>query len=208
MSRGCRVDARARQRGAILVEAAIITPIVIALVFGMMELGFAYYGRLTIDHMDISGVRSASGGANDVLADFNALKAVKAAETGIPNASVQMVVIYRATSPTDRVPDACKTASVQNTPTTRGCNRYVANDLTLSSDQFGCVGPPGPANKIDRFWCPTTRKSALLADNGNGPPDYVGVYVVATHNNLFGLFGKSFTFARDTVMKIEPRTLR
>jgi hypothetical protein len=47
-----------------------------------------------------------------------------------------------------------------------------------------------------------------LSSNGNGPPDYVGVYVVGVHNNLIGLFGKSFTFSNDTVIRIEPRTLR
>ena len=52
------------------------------------------------------------------------------------------------------------------------------------------------------------RKSALQSTNGNGPPDYVGVYVVGVHNNLIGLFGKSFTFSNDTVIRIEPRTLR
>jgi hypothetical protein len=192
----------------VLVEAALIAPIALALVFGTMELGYAYYGELTVDHMSVSGARSASGGANDVLADYNALQAIKSANTGIPNAGVQVVVIYRATSPSDRVPDACKTASVTNTTSTRGCNRYVGSDLNLASSQFGCVGPPGPTVKIDRYWCPTTRKAALLPDNGNGPPDYVGVYVVAVHNNLIGIFGKSFTFTRDTVIKIEPRTVK
>ena len=70
------------------------------------------------------------------------------------------------------------------------------------------TGPPGPTTKDDAFWCPTSRKTALLSTNGNGPPDYVGVYVKAVHKNIFGLFGPSFTFTSDTVIKIEPRTLR
>jgi hypothetical protein len=190
----------------VLVEAALIAPIVLALVFGTMELGYAFYGRLTIEHMSVAGARSASGGANDVQSDYNALQAVKSAETGIPNASVQVVVIYRASGPSDRVPEACKTASVTNTSTVRGCNRYVASDLNLASNQFGCIGPPGPTTKIDRYWCPTARKSALTGVNG--PPDYIGVYVKGIHNNLIGMFGRTFTFTNDTVIKIEPRTLR
>jgi hypothetical protein len=117
-------------------------------------------------------------------------------------------VIYRASGPGDRVPTACKTASVANTTTTRGCNFYTGADLASASSQFGCVGPPGPTTKKDASWCPTARKSALLSTNGNGPPDYVGVYVVGVHNNLIGLFGKSFAFSNDTVIRIEPRTLR
>jgi Flp pilus assembly protein TadG len=199
---------RARERGAVLVEAAIIAPIVIALVFGTMEMGYAYYGKLTVEHMSIAGARAASGNANDYLSDYNTLQAVEDAATGMKASAITKVVIYRATSPSDRVPTACKTGSVTNSSTVRGCNYYTGTDLALASTEFGCVGPPGPTSKIDRFWCPTTRKSALLSTNGNGPPDYVGVYVVGVHTNLVGLFGKTFTFSNDTVIRIEPRTLR
>jgi Flp pilus assembly protein TadG len=201
-------SARTGEHGAVLIEAALIAPILFALVFGAMELGYAYFGQLTVKHMSVAGARSASGSAADVLADYNTLHAVKDASTGMATSDVTMVVIYRASAPSDRVPANCKIASVTNTTTTRGCNRYVGSDLTLASTQFGCVGPPGPVVKIDSYWCPTTRKTALLADNGNGPPDYIGVYVVAVHHNLFGVFGKSFTFSSDTVIRIEPRTLR
>ena len=203
-----RTRSRIRERGAILVEAAIIAPIAIALVFGAMELGYAYYGKLTVEHMSIAGARAASGSANDYLSDYSMLQAIKDAKGGIGAGSITKIVIYRATGPSDRVPTACKTAAVANSPTTRGCNVYTGADLSLASTNFGCVGPPGPSTKKDNFWCPTGRKSALLATNGNGPPDYVGVYVVGIHKNLVGLFGKTFTFSNDTVIRIEPRTLR
>ena len=60
-----REAAHARECGAVLVEAALITPIALALVFGTMELGYAYYGKLTVEHMSIAGARTASGYAND-----------------------------------------------------------------------------------------------------------------------------------------------
>lgn len=205
MSKRGRSDKRARQRGAVLIEAAIIAPIAFALVFGAMELGYAYYGKLTVEHMSIAGARSASGGANDVLADFNTLAAVNDARTGMGASSVTKIVIYRATSPSDRVPTACKSGPVTNTSGTRGCNYYSGADFTLASTAFGCgTSPP----EKDRFWCPTTRKYALDSTSANGPPDYIGVYVEGVHKNLIGLFGKTFTFSNDTVIRIEPRTLR
>jgi hypothetical protein len=208
MSSRRRVGARTRERGAVLVEAAIITPILIALVFGTMEMGYAYYGKLTVEHMSIAGARAASGNANDYLSDYNTLQSIDDAKTGMGASSVTKIVIYRATGPSDRVPAACKSGAVTNTSSIRGCNYYTGADLSRPSTDFGCVGPPGPTAKIDRFWCPTTRKSALLSTNGNGPPDYVGVYVEGVHKNLVGLFGKTFTFTNDTVIRIEPRTLR
>jgi hypothetical protein len=196
------------ERGAVLVEAALITPIILALVFGTLEMGYAFYGKLTVNHMSVAGARAASGGANDVLSDYDMLQAVNGASTGMSASDITMVVVYRATVPTDRVPTACKTASVTNTSSIQGCNRYTGSDIALASTQFGCTGPPGPASKIDHYWCPTSRKTALLATSPNGPPDYVGVYVEAIHHNLTGLFGATYTFKSDTVMKIEPRTLR
>jgi Flp pilus assembly protein TadG len=203
-----RVDSRKRERGAVLVEAALLTPILLLLVFGTMEMGYAYYGKLTVNHMSVAGARAASGGANDVLSDYGTLHAVEDAATGYSDSDISLVVIYRAASTDDRVPSACLTASVANSSSVRGCNRYTGASLSLTSSQFGCIGPPGPTTKIDSYWCPTARKAALLADAGNGPPDYIGVYVKAVHRNLFGLFGQSFTFTSDTVIKIEPRTLK
>ena len=72
-----RCEKRTRQRGAVLIEAAIIAPIAFALVFGAMELGYAYFGKLTVEHMSVAGARAASGSANDYLADYNTLQAVK-----------------------------------------------------------------------------------------------------------------------------------
>jgi hypothetical protein len=203
-----RCERRTRQRGAVLIEAAIIAPIAFALVFGAMELGYAYFGKLTVEHMSVAGARAASGSANDYLADYNTLQAVKDAKTSMGASAINKIVIYRATGPEDRVPTACKSGPVTNTSGTRGCNYYTGADLSLASSQFGCIGPPGPTTKKDNYWCPTSRKSALLSTNGNGPPDYIGVYVVGTHNNLIGLFGRTFTFSNDTVIRIEPRTLR
>jgi Flp pilus assembly protein TadG len=200
-----RARHRTRQRGAILVEAAIIAPIALVLVFGTMELGYAYYGKLTIEHMSIAGARAASGGANDVYADFSTLKAVDDARTGMGSTSITKIVIYRATSPGDRVPTACKSGPVTNSTNTRGCNYYSGADFSLAQTAFGCgTSPP----EKDRYWCPTTRKYALDATSSNGPPDYIGVYVEGVHKNLIGLFGKTFTFSNDTVIRIEPRTLR
>jgi hypothetical protein len=200
-----RVSAPRHERGATLVEATLVLPLFFTLIFGVMEAGYAWFGRSTVNNMSVVGARSGSGEANEVLADYAILQAIKQAAAGIGTASISYVVVYRATSPSDRVPAACKSASVTNTATTRGCNRYVPADFDRPSTDFGCVGPPGPAQKIDRFWCPTTRKTAL--QGANGPPDYIGVYVQATHENLTGLDWPSFTFTQDTVMRVEPRTL-
>ena len=81
------------------------------------------------------------------------------------------------------------------------CNVYVASDFDLDSTRFGCstASPPSP----DRFWCPTSRKTARTG--ANGPPDIVGVWMKIHHPMLTGFFGSQLTFSDGTLMRIEPR---
>jgi Flp pilus assembly protein TadG len=195
-----------KSRGAALLEAAIITPVLMVFLFGIIEFGFGFYGRLTVRHMSLSGARSASSQGAEVYADYNMLQAVRKNAADLKNSDITMVVIYRATGPNDRVPAACKSASVVNSSSTRGCNRYVGSDLARPQTDFGCVNASSQPVQVDRYWCPTTRKVALSGTNG--PPDYVGVYVEAKQNSLTRMFGKTtYTFTSDTVIRIEPRTL-
>jgi Flp pilus assembly protein TadG len=176
--------------------------------FGIIEFGFAFYGRLTVQHMSLSGARSASSQGAEVYADFNMLQAVRKNAADLKNSDITMVVIYRATGPDDRVPAACTSASVVNTSSTRGCNRYTGSDLALAQTSFGCVNAASQPVQIDRYWCPTTRKTAISSTSPNGPPDYIGVYVEGKQNSLTRMFGKTtYTFTSDTVIRIEPRTL-
>jgi hypothetical protein len=191
---------RRSERGASLVEAAFVTTLFFLFLFGAIEGGYGLHERLSVANMALVGARSASGNGADVLADYLVLRSVKGGSGGVASTQVTTIVVYKATTPAATVPTACKTASVAGV-----CNRYTGADLAKASTEFGCVGPPGPVTKIDSFWCPTARKIAL--SGVNGPPDYIGVYVKATHRNLTGVLGTGLTFTSDTIMRIEPRTL-
>src|SRR5262249_7376870 len=128
---------RRRERGATLVEAAIVAPLFFMLIFGVVEAGWDFFKRDSTTNMSVVGARAGAGSANDSLADYNVLQAVKGASAGISQSAIKVIVVYRATSASDTVPSACKAASVTNTSTTRGCNRYTGADLSLTSDQFG-----------------------------------------------------------------------
>lgn len=188
---------RERERGATLVEAALVTPLLFMLVFGVIEFGTAWFHRSAVEDMSAVGARAASVSGSDAVADYQILQAVRraTADTG----AVTAVVVYRATAPGDPLPDACRTASVVNTATVRGCNRYGAADLSLAADRFGCTG-----TARDATWCPSTRRTAL--QGAKGPPDYVGVYVETHHQSATGLLGRLWDFRSVTVLPIEPRT--
>jgi Flp pilus assembly protein TadG len=181
-------------------EAAVVTPLFLLLLFGVIEGGYSLHEKLSVTNMSLVGARSASGNGADVQSDYQIMRSINRGSGGVATSQVTSIAVYKAASPTAVVPTACKTASVAGV-----CNHYTGTDLGKAATEFGCVGPPGPVTKIDSAWCPTGRKTAL--SGAGGPPDYIGVYVKATHRNLTGVLGTGLTFTADTVLRIEPRTL-
>ncbi len=181
-----------RDRGSVLIEAAIITPVFLLMVFGVVEWGYAFLDRLTVENSSLVGARVASSEGANTLADYDILQAVKVASGAMKSGQVQLVIVYNAGSQSGTVPSSCKTASVAST-----CNRYTGADFTDPSTSFGCG-----TGALDTSWCPTTRKDRLTGSSG--PPDYIGVYVQGLHTNATGYFGRSYTFTSDTVIRIEP----
>ena len=164
---------RARMRGHSgnsVLEAAFVVPLFLLLLFGVIEGGYGLHEKLSVTNMSLVGARSASGNGADLNADYLMLLSVNGGAGGVAASQVKSIAVYKASSPTAVVPTACKTASVAGV-----CNHYTGADLAKAATEFGCVGPPGPAIKIDSAWCPTGRKTAL--NGANGPPDYIGVYV-------------------------------
>ena len=178
-----------------MVEAALITPIFLLVLFGVLEFGYSFLDRLSVKNASLTGARVGSSEGTNALADFTVLEAIDKALSGLSPSKVTTIVIYKATSYTASVPAACLTGSVTDL-----CNHYTGTDLSAPDTQFGCE----PGNK-DEAWCPTDRKTAQFGVNG--PPDYFGVYVVAHHQNLTGFFGKGYDFKADTVIRLEPRRL-
>src|SRR5690606_572424 len=117
-ARGCSARSR-RSRGAVIVEAAIIMPVLVTVILGIIEFGYAFHTRLTIKNMSLVGARAGSGLASEVYSDYSILQAVERATSGLQRDRIETIVVYRATGPNDRVPEACKTSSVPNSEHTR-----------------------------------------------------------------------------------------
>ena len=187
---------RARgSRGAALLEAALITPLFLSLLFGSIEWGYGFLDRLTTKNASLVGARAGASEGTNTDADYEILQAVKQASAAANATKVTFVVVYKAASYTASVPASCLTASQAGV-----CNRYSGSDFTLPLGSFGCL-----SGSRDTSWCPSTRKTAL--SGAKGPPDYLGVYVQLHHTNLTGFFGGGFDFKSDTVIRMEPTSL-
>ena len=57
---------------------------------------------------------------------------------------------------------------------------------------------------LDRFWCPTSRKSALSDYSGTGP-DYIGIRVQLTHASITGLLRTGRVLVGENVYRVEAQ---
>lgn len=182
------------ERGAALVESALVMPLFCLVIFSTLEFGLAFRSYLTLSNTIREAARFAAILGNDPDADFQVVSGIVASFADQHGATLQTVSIYKSTGATATTASgslaSCRTGSVANV-----CNTYTGAALTTSASGWGC-GSTSP----DRYWCPTSRKVLL-----NDPPDYVGVFIQIRHQGLTGAFGMTKTFTEDIVMRVEAR---
>jgi len=188
-----------RERGAVIVELAMVVPILMTLVLGMYEIGMAWGASQTVVQASRSGARTVSQLGTYGAADQQAVLAVLATfENDVPD--IQRIIIFDSSGGPD-LPAAC---DVSSTPTGQNCNVYVAADFAAADDplHFDENGnASGCGTGASRNWCPDgDRNDSQLSATE------VGVFVEFEAERASGLFGSTpFTISRNTVMRIEPR---
>lgn len=84
------------ERGASMVEFAIVAPLLLLLVMGMVEYGLAFKARLTIASASREGARVGSSAGTDASADYYILQAVETALSGaIDRSKITEVVVQK-----------------------------------------------------------------------------------------------------------------
>jgi TadE-like protein len=190
-------------RGATLVEAAFVTPVFFLLVFGIMEFGWLYKDWMSVGNASHDGAREGSASGVDAYADYNILFVVQRSLAGLSK-NVDYVIVFKAAGPNDPVPVPCKAvagAGLRGVPNT--CNVYYPSDwngVGYGPAKFGydAVANPDPA-LLDQNW-PGLSRSDHKTDPG---PDYLGVFVQATHDSLTGIAAGNQTLTKTSVIQIE-----
>ncbi|MDH4279930.1 MAG: pilus assembly protein [Acidimicrobiia bacterium] len=186
---------RRRERGAVLVEASLVTGLFLVLVFFIFEMGFLFRDSLTTSNASREAARAASTLGRDRDTDFYTIRTVEHGLEAMGLQSLDVLVIFKATGPGDTVPGACLSSSQSGL-----CNRYTPIDFFAEKEDtagnptgnFGC-------GTLDGAWCPTSREAQASVG-----PDYVGVYVRTKHSYLTGMFGTQTDLEATTVLRIEP----
>jgi Flp pilus assembly protein TadG len=194
-----RGSARDRSLGAVLVEAAFVTPVFMMMVLGIMEMGLAMNDKLAIAHTVRAGTRVASASGNDSYADYGIIQAVRREAAALPDTSIIRVVVYRASRFGEAPPQACMdgTSLTPANATAPACNVYVPSQFDDVKSRWAC----NVAESLDKYWCPTSRITSRSVG-----PNYVGVWMKVEHHWITQLFGDTAILTDQSVIRLEPRT--
>ncbi|MHA7217398.1 TadE/TadG family type IV pilus assembly protein [Arthrobacter sp. MDT1-48-3] len=117
------------ERGAVAVELALVLPILILLMFGIIEVGRAYNAQVTLTSAAREAVRVVAIGKNDTVA-IN--RAITAADVLSPNLTSANFTVTRSPS------GAANTCPVNSTVTVT--IRYTMTTLTGIATPFALRG--------------------------------------------------------------------
>lgn len=183
------------ERGAALLEAALVTPIFLMIVFGIMEMGLLFRDSLTTENASREGARAASTRGNRADADYFVLRTVEHGLEAMGLERLQYVTVFKATGPGDTMPASCATASQANL-----CNRYTAADFFAElDDAAGNDTGNFRCGSLDSAWCPTSRETSLSAGT-----DFLGVHVQTRHDFITGFFSGGNDLGETTILRLEP----
>ncbi len=186
---------RREERGAALLEAALVTPVFVLVVFSILEFGLLFRDSLTTANASREGARAASTKGNDADADYFVIRTVEHGLEAMSLESLEYVVVFRAAGPGATVPAACRAASQVDL-----CNRYTAADFFAElDDTAGNDTGNFRCGALDSAWCPTTRETSLSAGT-----DYVGIHVQTRHDYISGIFSGGTDLGETTIFRLEP----
>jgi Flp pilus assembly protein TadG len=181
--RGRRSNSCDGERGAALVEVAILLPIILLVTFGLIEFSSAYQSSSVATAAARSGARTAS--AEAMLSTFatDAAAAAATALRGVPADEPVEMWVYRAD--VNGLPESGNFNSC-----TTHCISYQWNKQTR---KFDTTLPGGLG------WL-SNQQNACNANNW----DTVGVYVRLDHKFITSLFVKNMALTHRALFRLEP----
>ena len=168
------------EQGAVLVEAAMVLPVLLLLLFGILEWGMAFKNALTVSSATRSGARA--GVARPRTADYQdaIVTSVETALDALSSGDPEELWIYQAGA--DGYPVGYGDFS--------GCNATRCLRYTWDGEEFQPVA--------GYSWAGATQNAC------GAEADELGVYLRTEHHFVTGVFGSDRTLTDRTVMRLEP----
>lgn len=187
----------ASDRGSLVVEAALVFPVLLVMSLGLAELGLLFQDALNLTTVTRSATRLASvegrqNATNPHQYADDAAAAAGAALANVSSAGIQELWIYKADAaglPVD--------------------NRAGSAQHGFGVDCATCWIYTWQASS--RSWTLTTRGNGWPATGAGSqdacaadPPDSLGVFVKIQHRMITGIFGSATALTDYTVTRLEP----
>lgn len=213
--------------GAAAVEFAIVVPVLLLLLLGILEFAFVMRDALSVSSSVKVGARTAStaagagpavcpnplppgvtscAGTDTPQLAVSAANAIQRAGTAMPQDSIDEIWIYRSNNAGYPAGSYYQSAAVPNL-TTGGTTDAVFDSPTLNC-VTACVRYRWNQAKNLFEWVggswDSTRINGCIADTSGNPPDSVGVYMKATHTFITGFFTPTLPLKDRNVMAFEP----
>lgn len=206
------------ERGAVAVEAAIVTPVVLLMMFGVLEFSLALRDYVSVSSAVRTAARVASTNGSLLAGNGTceaagpdlpspppcspsrtpafaqlAAQAIQTTGTAMPMDSIDYILVYKANEEGFPGSDGNTTmpgsvAECAALGASTPCVAYVWQD---SRDAFRYAGGAWTAGSVDA--CPATA-------------DSIGIFMRATHRFASGIFGSSIGIGDRAVMRVEPVT--
>jgi Flp pilus assembly protein TadG len=176
------------ERGAVLVETAIVLPVLLLVVLGIIEYSSAYHDSSVTADSARAGGRVASAQALNPAYATDAASSVASALQTLPAAAPQEMWVYKANA--NGYPYPAGNTSFTTCSTT--CIKYR---WLSASKQFDTANPSGSG------W------SAASQNVCTQPFDEIGIYVKIQHSFITNLFGATVTLDDHAVFRLEPTSL-
>jgi hypothetical protein len=184
---------RDTDRGAALVEAALVFPLLLTMIFGIIETGLLLKNQNTVVTASAAGARTAVAQPRQGDYEVNATAAAQAVLRGATGTPVR-VIVYRAHGATGR---PC--TSSYGGACTADIGPTAAMDTCTQCWIFDWAGTGWSKRSL-----PTWPAASQAACGSVALTDYLGVYVEFRHDDLTGFFGSARSIKESTMMRLEP----
>ena len=183
-------DRSRRDRGAALIEFALVAPIFFFVVFSGIEVGLMARSFLSLQDAGRTAARTAAVERSDVNADLAIAEVIDARLSSLTG-ELQRVVVYNAASLSSVIDDVnmglCVDATFSSTP--GQCTVYSSAALDSLIDAGPLTADSAP-----------TGGGYLPSQRSEG--NFIGIYVEYDHRSVTGFFD-TMTMRSDTVQVIE-----
>lgn len=202
-----------RERGAALIETAVVGTLMFVLLLGVLELGYLMRDyQITSDAVSdgarVGALLGPDAAEDGTSPEYQIMRALRDATGSMPAEWIERIVVFKGTPPTGsgglspeaQVPAACKAGAA----VPGRCNVYNdPYDAFLAVEEGDSTYFDCPGSSDACTWAASARK--------NGPRvsdiEYVGVWVRVQRPHLSKLFGAVLTIDQAAVTRIEVGTL-